>query len=95
MSLNDVSSTEWEVSTHTSKIELYVNLEQRNGSWVSVFEYNTDLFREETIRRLANDWEALLNSIVAHPDCNLSSLACLSSGDVPNLVKTQGGEIMC
>src|SRR5205823_1535309 len=44
-------------------------------------EYNTDLFDEETIRRIARHYVALLESAVADPDCEISRLQMLSAAE--------------
>jgi hypothetical protein len=38
------------------------------------FEYRTDLFREETIRQMEQDFQELLRGLVAAPDIPLSRL---------------------
>jgi amino acid adenylation domain-containing protein len=43
----------------------------------SAFEYKTDLFDAETIRRMAGHWQALLAGIVANPDRPISEIPLL------------------
>jgi acetyltransferase-like isoleucine patch superfamily enzyme/acyl carrier protein len=58
---------------NAAKYDLAVWLRMEKSVDIS-FEYNSDLFREETIRRLIKDYETVLMAMVADPDKRVSEL---------------------
>ena len=65
----------------TAVFDLSCMLSQTPDGLTGHFEYNTDLFRPETIERLANHYQRLLASAVAAPDTQISRLEFLSAGE--------------
>jgi hypothetical protein len=61
-----VSPSEW-VDNCTSKFDLSLELVAAGGA-AGFFEYSTELFRPETIVRMAADFELLLRALVSEPD---------------------------
>ena len=53
-----------------------------------MFEYNTDLFSAETIRRMASQFEHLLTVIVDRPTARLSELDMLTTAERSQMVVT-------
>lgn len=51
------------------------------------FEYNTDLFNDTTIERMASHFEHWLNQIVSHPKYLLSELNMLSKAEYKQLLE--------
>ncbi|MGR5864038.1 condensation domain-containing protein [Bacillus cereus] len=51
------------------------------------FEYNTDLFNDTTIERMASHFKHWLNQIVSHPKCVLSELNMLSKVEYKQLLE--------
>ena len=67
--------------TGTSKFDLTMSLIPVPGAGLrGVAEYDTDLFTEPTIRRLADDLRALLSAALADPDRQIGALA-LAGGE--------------
>ncbi len=56
------------------------------GGMASSFEYDTDLFEANTIRRMAGHFETLLNGIVAAPDHQISFLPILTQQEQQQLL---------
>jgi amino acid adenylation domain-containing protein len=69
------------VDLGTTKFDLTLVAEESEQGLIYTFEYNTDLFDAETITRLAEHFERLLEGIVADPDRRPSSLALLSQAE--------------
>jgi len=69
---------EW-ADTGTAKVDLtlYV-VETEDGGLRGLLEYNTDLFEEATIARMAEHFRTLLEGIAADPDRRLSALPLLT-----------------
>lgn len=61
------------VDTHAAKYDVAVWLRMENGVDIS-FEFNSDLFREDTIRRLIVDYETVLSAMVADAGKRVSEL---------------------
>ena len=60
-------------------LTLYIS---RTADTVSgVFEYATDLFKPETIARMAEQWCTLLESIVSQPDARVDTLSLLTHAE--------------
>ena len=83
--LPDLSFRALPVSTETSKFDLTLYLEEstgwkqnNNSGLLALFEYNTDLFEADTIKRMACHFQTLLEGIVSNPDRKLSELPLLT-----------------
>jgi len=61
----------------TAKLDLTLSMEERGSELVAYFEYNTDLFDADTIKRMAGHFDMLLESIVAAPATPVDELAML------------------
>jgi len=70
--------TRMEVGAGTSRYDLNLNMEERTEGLLTRFEYNSDLFDEATIARLASHWQTLLEGVVADPEKPLASLPLLA-----------------
>ena len=75
-----------DVQHDTAKFDLLLELEQRSGGIIGRFEYNTDLFEDATIARMAAHFETLLEGIVANPDARLSTLPLLGPEELRQLL---------
>ncbi|BAY34377.1 AMP-dependent synthetase and ligase [Nostoc carneum NIES-2107] len=64
-----------EVDSGTSKFDLKLSLWESTDGFQGSLEYQTDLFNAATIRRMANHFELLLQTIVNQPDIALQDLA--------------------
>src|SRR5205807_463579 len=64
--------------TGTAKTDLSLFVAEGQDTLLGRLEYNTDLFDQSTIVRLVGHFQALLEGIVADPDCRLSDLPLLS-----------------
>lgn len=63
--------------TH-SKLDLSLDMVETEDGLAAGFEYNTDLFKAETIARLARHFQQLLQAIVAAPDTAIAELTLLT-----------------
>jgi amino acid adenylation domain-containing protein len=76
-----------EVGNGTAKFDLTLIItEDRDGLWFK-FEYNTDLFRAETVERLAGHFRNLLASAPESLDARVSQLPMLAPGEREQLLK--------
>ncbi|MEM6451442.1 MAG: amino acid adenylation domain-containing protein [Cyanobacteria bacterium P01_D01_bin.105] len=62
----------------TAKLDLSVDLYETTGGIVGGFEYNSDLFKPETIQRMVSHFKTLLSAIAASPDSPITELPMLT-----------------
>ena len=60
------------------QFDLTLEVIEGRESLFGVFKYNSDLFEESTIERMAEHFQNLLQGIVANPDAQVSQLSLLS-----------------
>jgi amino acid adenylation domain-containing protein len=77
----------------TAKFDLTLVIEDIEQGLIANFEYNTDLFDELTISRLAANFEVLLTGIVAEPEQQLRKLPLLTTTEKQQLLEWSQGEI--
>ena len=58
----------------TTKFDLSLNAFQNKDGLTIGFTYNVDLFAPETVKRMLSHFSALLEGIVANPDCPVNEL---------------------
>lgn len=69
------------VERRVSKFDLVMNLTERPEGLEGRVRYNTDLFEAESIQRLVQHFERLLEGIVSQPEQRLSQLPLLSQSE--------------
>ncbi|MCP4273385.1 MAG: AMP-binding protein, partial [Gammaproteobacteria bacterium] len=68
-----------------SKFDLSLNVSENGGSFVCDWEYNSDLFRPDTIVRMVEHFQVLLESIVNNPDQSIGQLPLLTEAEQQQL----------
>ncbi|MBW3585942.1 MAG: amino acid adenylation domain-containing protein, partial [Cyanobacteria bacterium 0813] len=81
-----LSLTPLEVHNGTAKFDLTLELEESAEGIRGWFEYNTDLFDPLTITWMANNFQTLVEGIVAHPEQRLCDLPLLSAAQEHQLL---------
>lgn len=67
-----------EIDNGTSKFDLYLELRETAAGILGNLEYNTDLFKAETIALMVENFSTLLQSIVSNPDQTISNFPLLT-----------------
>ena len=80
-----VTAPDW-LDTGGSKFELTLSIKESGKSLNASVEYRTDLFDAETIRRILNHYQNLLEGIAANPDARLSELPLLTEREREQIV---------
>src|SRR6185295_10708549 len=75
-----------EIETRTAKFDITLNAVDMENGLAGSIEYNADLFDEETIKRMSDHFQTLLESIAAHPNQKISQLNLLSDQDRRRLI---------
>jgi amino acid adenylation domain-containing protein len=76
-----------EVERGASIFDLALNFADGPAGLTGIIEYNTDLFDEATIVRLARHYETLLAGAVADPECPLARLPLLTPAERHTLLE--------
>ncbi|MTJ29412.1 non-ribosomal peptide synthetase [Aphanizomenon sp. UHCC 0183] len=63
----------------TSKFDLSLIIEDRGTELIGVWEYSSDLFTQETISRITENFQTLLNGIVNNPETPINQLPIISA----------------
>lgn len=74
-----------------TNVDLALDLFEGGEGLLSRFEYSTDLFDDSTIERLHDQWERLLEVLVAQPDLAIGTLPLVTQVEHRLLVEQWGG----
>ena len=88
--MEDIEIKVMETEGRTAKVDLLMTIEaQETGSGLrGVIEYDTDLFERETVRRLAQHYRTLLQSIVTNGDARIGELPLLGEEERQRILVT-------
>ena len=86
LELNGLKVDPIEPKTLVSKFDLALNVQESSRGLSLEFEYATDLFLEETIVRMAKNFECLLNSILENSECTIGKLKIVSKEESDILI---------
>jgi amino acid adenylation domain-containing protein len=75
------------VDSGAVKFDLTLDMVETVEGIVATFEYNTDLFQESTIKRMAGHLQTLLEAIVVNPQQRLSQLPLLTASEQHQLLQ--------
>ncbi|MBK8901319.1 MAG: non-ribosomal peptide synthase/polyketide synthase [Anaerolineaceae bacterium] len=81
------------VLRHTAKFDLSLFITETNDGLLCTWEYCTDLFLPETITRLHNRFETLLESIVAEPETAVAQLPLLTAAETQTILHLSEGTV--
>lgn len=66
-----------------ARFDLTLVLREGETALSGILEYATDLFDEATVARMAQHYLALLDSVMAQPDCPVAYLPLVTPGELP------------
>jgi amino acid adenylation domain-containing protein len=87
LALPGLRSEPYHVDTGTSRFELTLAMVETAGGLEAYFEYNSDRFDENTVERMADHLETLLQGIIANPDKSVSELPLLTRAEQQQLTR--------
>jgi len=79
-------------SSRTSSFDLTLSVRQAENGLDAMFEYDTDLFDESTIERMASHYQTLLEGIVAAPEQPLTQLPLIDQAEQQAIVHAWGSQ---
>ncbi|ERT03805.1 AMP-binding enzyme family protein, partial [Lyngbya aestuarii BL J] len=81
VNFSDLSWSPIDIPRQTAKFDLTLSLTETDDYIVVTFEYNTDLFEQNTIRILAEHFQNLLEAIIVNPEHKISELTLLNQDE--------------
>jgi len=85
VSIPGLAMTRVEVENGATRLDLVLEMEERDGHLQGTMEYNTDLFVATTIERISADLETALCRIVANPLEKLETIRSVINAETPTL----------
>jgi amino acid adenylation domain-containing protein len=87
-----MSPMEFEIGT--SRYDLTVEAGENENKFEMVWEFNSDLFDDETIQRMQEHYRRLLESALANPDQHISALDMITNDEKASLAAIGAGDHM-
>ena len=87
LELPSLTLTPLEGDSHTAKFDLTLQMTETESGLIGNLEYNTDLFEDSSIQRMAVHLQMLLKGIVANPQQRLSELPLLLESEQHQLLR--------
>jgi amino acid adenylation domain-containing protein len=82
--------TQMDVTVGSSKFDLYLELDQQPEAMAARIMYSTDVFDPLTIRRMADHYRVIVESLPAQFDCPLGRLPLLTDAEIALSVGPSG-----
>ena len=77
LEMDNLHLSELELDTGAAKFDLLINVLQQGADLRMLWEYSSEIFREFTVRRMADCYLVLLESIVSKPELKLHEAAAI------------------
>ncbi len=87
MDLSNVNIKPIEAEQRIAKFDLSLIAMESGAQIYTEIEYNSDLFRADTIRRMLNQFERLLEEVTARPDEKISRYALPDEAEIKQLIE--------
>ena len=78
--------TQASVSSGSTKMDMYLNLDTRPDGLMAPIMYNPDLLESATVRRMFDDWQSVLQAAASSPDCPIAELV-LNKKEIPTAIE--------
>jgi amino acid adenylation domain-containing protein len=77
----DLNTEIFELAQQEGQEDLQLEILESDDSFICELKYNTDLFKPDTIQRMAGHFETLLQGIVSNPEQKISDLPILTEAE--------------
>ncbi|PSF28879.1 non-ribosomal peptide synthetase, partial [Aphanothece hegewaldii CCALA 016] len=81
LKLGELDLTVLDSESQTAKFDLTLSMEETEKGLIGIWEYKTDLFKTETIERLSQHFQNLLESLINNPQQLISETSYLSESE--------------
>src|SRR5699024_10722194 len=82
----ELTLEEWDTTQHMADFDITLRMNEKTYGFEVAFEYNTDLFKEETIRRMTKNFIQWLENIATQPKKKLTQLPLLDDEEKHQLL---------
>ena len=86
LKFGDATGLPFAIETETSKNDLTLDIQAIGEDWICRFEYATDLFSAQSMERMAEHFQVLLNGISTNPDTTINRLPLLTASEQQQLL---------
>jgi amino acid adenylation domain-containing protein len=86
VNLNGLRLSPHKLDNRTAKFDLILCMGETGRGWSGALEYNTDLFRPHTMKRMADHFQTLLRRGIENPDQSVMSIAMLDEAERQRLL---------
>ena len=86
MEFSELSVSTKDLDAGYARFDLAVDVRESGGSLLVDFEYNTELFNEDTIMRMAGHYKQLLTNILKNPEAKLDNFEMLTIEEKDTLI---------
>ncbi|KFM89973.1 lichenysin non-ribosomal peptide synthetase LicA [Bacillus paralicheniformis] len=87
LSMEEITLKPYDFAHQTAKFDLTLTAAEEDGLLVFEMEYNTALFKHESIERWRGYWVNLLEAVAENPDARLSELSLLDEAEKRRIVQ--------
>ncbi|GIN77884.1 MULTISPECIES: lichenysin non-ribosomal peptide synthetase LicA [Bacillus] len=87
LSMEGITLKPYDFAHQTAKFDLTLTAAEEDGLLVFEMEYNTALFKHESIERWRGYWVNLLEAVAENPDARLSELSLLDEAEKRRIVQ--------
>ncbi|MBN3909403.1 MAG: AMP-binding protein [Nostoc sp. NMS1] len=78
LDLPEITVSSFPIETGTAKFDLALSIENTASELITEWEYNSDLFDDSTIARMAGNFQTLVTGIITNPQHPISQLPLLT-----------------
>jgi len=86
VNLNGLTLSPHKIDNRTAKFDLILCMGETERGWSAALEYNTDLFRSETMERMARHFQTLLARAIENPEQSVMRIAILDDSERQRLL---------
>ena len=86
LNLGDVRITTFDIETKTSQFDLTLNLEEIKDKLEGYMEYNSDIFKEDTISRIINYYMQVLETVSDNSEVKIADIELLDEKEKHKLL---------
>jgi fengycin family lipopeptide synthetase B len=87
LEIGELTLTISEAESETAQFDLSLNMVEQQEELIGIFEYSSDLFNADTIKRIAEHFQTMLAVIVANPQQKIASLPLLTALEQQQLLR--------
>lgn len=81
-----------QLNSNSTHFDLSLSVMYKEGKWMGVFSYNTDLFNPDTIRRLSEHLMVLLDAVLKEPDKPVMEVPMILAEEKKQIVDEWGSK---